>query len=77
MKASITKLAEAPQTPVFPKTLHHRRTNPKAATPKPKSQKRENVFSKSRDMREDRGSRQMKTTNNSQTLFRICGHLSP
>jgi hypothetical protein len=77
MKASITKLAETPQTPVFPKTLHRLRLNPKAVTPNPKPQKRDNIFSKSRDTREDRGSRQMKTLHNTQTLFRICGHSSP
>jgi hypothetical protein len=70
VKASIAKLAETLQTPVFPKTLHHLRPNPKAATP----QKRDNTFSKSRDMYEDRGSRQMKTTHNSQTFFRMCGN---
>ena len=32
------------------------------------SQKRDNIFSKSRDTREDRGSRQRKTTHNSQTF---------
>jgi hypothetical protein len=77
MKASITKLVETPQTPVFQKTLHRLRSNPGAATPSPKSQKRDNIFSKSRDTREDRGTRQMKTTHNSQTLFRICGDIKP
>jgi hypothetical protein len=42
--------------------------NPKAATPTPKRQKRENTFSKSRDTREDRGTREMKTTHNAQTF---------
>jgi hypothetical protein len=42
--------------------------NPKSATAKPTSQKRDNTFSQSRDTREDRGTRQMKTTHNSQTL---------
>jgi hypothetical protein len=77
MKTSITKLAETPQTPVFPKTPHQLRTNPKEATPNPKSQKRDNVFSKSRDTREDRSTRQMKTTHNSQTLFRSCSDFNP
>jgi hypothetical protein len=36
--------------------------------PVPKSQKRDHIFSKSRDTREDRGARQMKTSHNSQTL---------
>jgi hypothetical protein len=75
MKTSITKLAKTPQTPVFQKTLHQLRPNPKAATQSPKSQKRDNIFSKSRDTREDRGARQMKTTHNPQTLFHICALL--
>jgi hypothetical protein len=74
MKAAIIKLAETPQTAVFPKTLHRLRPDLKAATPSPKFLKRDNTFSQSRDTREDRGSRQMKTTHNSQTFFRICGN---
>jgi hypothetical protein len=77
MKVSITKRAETPRTPVSPKTLRRRRPNPKTANPDPKSQKRDNLVSKSSDTREDRGTRQMKTTHNSQTLFRMCGHSSP
>jgi hypothetical protein len=76
MRASKTKLEETPQTPVFPQTLHRLRTNPQAATPSTKSQKRDNIFSKSRDTHEDRGTRQMKTTHKSQTLFRLCALLS-
>jgi hypothetical protein len=72
MKASIRKPAPTPQTPVFPQTLHRTRTDPaaiaKAATPRPKPQKRNNIFSKSRDTREDRGARQMKTSHNAQTF---------
>jgi hypothetical protein len=72
MKASISKRASAPQTPVFPQTLHRMRANPaaiaKAAIPSPKSKKRDNIFSKSRDTREDRGERQMKTSHNPQTF---------
>jgi hypothetical protein len=71
MKASSTKLAETPQTPVFPQTLHRMRTNAGEATSSPKPQKRDNIFSKSRDTREDRGSRQMKTTHNSQTFTHV------
>jgi hypothetical protein len=44
MKASSAKLAAAPQTPVFPQTLHRVRQRGKAATPISKSQKRDNVF---------------------------------
>jgi len=76
MKASFSKLAEKLQTPVFPRTLRRLRRNPKEATPSPKPQKRDNIFSKSRDTHEDRGTRQMKTTHNAQTLFRLCALLS-
>jgi hypothetical protein len=48
--------------------LYDLRPNPQAATASPKPQKRDNIFSKSRDTREDRGSRQMKTSHNPQTL---------
>jgi hypothetical protein len=68
MKASITKFVETPQTPVFPKTLHQLRPSLTAATVNPKSQKRDNIFSKSRDTCEDRGARQMKTIHNPQTF---------
>jgi hypothetical protein len=72
MKTAVAKPAATPQTPVFPQTLHRLRPNAgaaaSAAASNPKSQKRENTFSKSRDTREDRGSRQMKTTHNSQTF---------
>ena len=65
MKSSKTKVAETPQTPVFPQALHRLRPNPQAATP---SQKRDNTFSQSRDTREDRGQREMKITHSSQTF---------
>ena len=52
-----------------PNYSHYKRVvKSKAALPTPKPPKRENIFSKSRDTREDRGARQMKTTRNSQTL---------
>ena len=54
--------------PVFKKELHQKRPDPKAATLGAKPTKRENIFSKSRDVREDRGSRQMKNSHSSQTL---------
>jgi hypothetical protein len=57
-----------PQTPVFPKTMHRVRTRGGKAAPNPKPQKRDNIFSKSRDTREDRGEREMKTTHNAQTF---------
>jgi hypothetical protein len=66
MKTPITTLAATGQTPIFQQTLHTLRPNPEAAAPK--SRKRDNIFSKSRDTREDRGSRQMKTSHNAQTF---------
>jgi hypothetical protein len=63
-----TKTTQIPQTPVFPKALHQLRTDFKPAAPTSKSKKRDNIFSQSRDTREDRGTREMKTTHNSQTL---------
>jgi hypothetical protein len=68
MKTSSAKPVGKPQTPVFQKTLHRLRPDPKAAVVNSKSGKRDNTFSKSRDTREDRGERQMKTTHNSQTF---------
>jgi hypothetical protein len=68
MKVSSTKLAATSQTSVSPQTLYRLRQRGNAAAPIPKSQERDNVFSKSRDTREDRGSRQMKTSHNSQTF---------
>jgi hypothetical protein len=56
------------KTPVFPKTLHRLRPNPPATTPSPNSKKPENTFSKSRDTREDRGTREMKNAHNGQTF---------
>jgi len=66
MKPSLTSLSETVQGPVFPQTLHRTRSRAPAAGP----QKRDNIFSKSRDIREDRGERQIKTTRNAQTLTR-------
>ncbi len=43
--------------------------NYKETTPGNKPQKRDNTFSQSRDTREERGSRQMKTSHNSQTFL--------
>jgi hypothetical protein len=81
MKPAIVKPAATPLTPVFPQTLHRLRTNANAVAratgAKSKPQKRDNTFSKSRDTREDRAMRQIKTTHNSQTLFRACGHSKP
>ena len=66
MKKPITKFAATLQTPVFPKTAHQFRPVSKtSASPKPAQ--RENTFSKSRDVREDRGTRKMKASHNDRT----------
>jgi hypothetical protein len=66
MKKPITKFAAIVQTPVFPKTLHQFRPVLNA-TGSTKPPKRDKIFSKSRDVREDRGTRSMKTSHNDQT----------
>jgi len=76
MKTTSPKLAAEDQPPVFPKTLHRARPGGKEASLDPATQKRDNIFSKSRDTREDRGLRQMKTMHNSQTFSRDCGNSS-
>jgi len=65
-KKSSAKSMAIAQTPVFPQTPHRLRPNPEAAMPKTK--KRDNVFSQSRDEPEDRGMREMKMRHNAQTL---------
>jgi len=64
----IMKKVIAKEPPVFQETLHRVRPNPGESTPSPKPEKRDNIFSKSRDTREDRGERQMKTSHNPQTF---------
>lgn len=44
------------------------RVNRQAPAAAAKPEKRDNIFSKSRDTREDRGERQMKTTQSAQTF---------
>jgi hypothetical protein len=66
MKPLASKLTAMLQTPVFPQTLHTLRPNPDAAAPK--SKKRDNIFSRSRDTREDRDMREMKTSHNAQSF---------
>jgi hypothetical protein len=56
------------QTPVFQKTPHRLRSNHQAAMANPKPAKRDNTFSQSRDTHENRGTRQMKTSHNPQTM---------
>jgi hypothetical protein len=54
------------ETPPFEKTVRLR-PNAKAVT-SAKAKTRDNIFSKSRDTREDRAARQMKTSHSSQTF---------
>jgi hypothetical protein len=54
------------KTRIFSKTLQQLRTISEEFIAKP--EKRGNTFSQSRDIREDRGERQMKTTHNPQTF---------
>jgi hypothetical protein len=68
MKASTPKPAAAPAIPVFPQTRHRLRPDPRTAVQVPKAEKRDNIFSKSRDTRENRDMRQMKTSHNAQTF---------
>ncbi len=55
------------ETPVFEKVPHGLRATPVEPPPGAKAKKRENIFSRSKDIREDRGSREMKTSHNPQT----------
>ena len=68
MKPNKSSFAAIVQTPVFPKTLHQFRPVPAPAPPQPKPAKRENIFSKSRDNTEDRGIREMKTSQNARSF---------
>lgn len=65
MKSSKTKSTNMVLPPVFPKTMHQFRPAKADASPKPA--KRDNIFSQSRDTREDRGIREMKTSHSDQT----------
>jgi hypothetical protein len=69
MKPDITKFAVIVQTPHFPKTRHQFRPDPQAAANSIPA-KRDNIFSQSRDTREDRGTREMKTTQNARSFPR-------
>jgi hypothetical protein len=70
MKPSIPDLAASAPEPVFPKSPHRLRPNSGDPAVSPNAKKRENTFSQSRDTREDRGTRQMKTTHNAQSFSR-------
>jgi hypothetical protein len=70
MKPPAAKFAKTPQSPVFQIVTRKPGAKLRVATQIPKSQKsekRDNIFSKSRDTREDRGMRQMKTSRPPQT----------
>ena len=66
MKTPVTPFAAIVQTPVYPQTLHQFRPAKAVASPKPS--KRDNIFSKSRDTHEDRGTREMKMSHNTQSF---------
>jgi hypothetical protein len=68
MKTSKPKPAKKIEPPVFQVTVRQRGGKRGSAASNSTPQKRDNIFSKSRDTREDRGSRQMKTSHSSQTL---------
>jgi hypothetical protein len=55
------------KTPIFLKTLNRLATNPDEATPKPPVKKHGKTFGESRDVREDRGTRQIKASQKPQT----------
>ena len=61
------KLAALLQTPVFPQTLHQKRPNLKPAGSSTAT-KRDNIFSKSRDTHEDRGTREIKNSHSAQSF---------
>ena len=68
MTKSLTNFAGTPQPPVFPKALHRSRANDYLVMAFHNFKKRNNIFSKSRDLREERGTREMKTPHNDQTF---------
>ena len=67
-KPAQPKAPVTPETPVFPKELHNPRPPVAAALPHQKPAKRDNVFSQSKDIREDRDFRQIKNSQSNQSL---------
>ena len=65
MEASANPNAAEKLPPVFPKTIHEPRPNAVASA---KHSKRGAASSQSRDLREDRGTREIKTSHHSQTM---------
>jgi len=53
---------------VSQKALHTQQRKAKESHPDPKPPKRENTFSQSRDIREDRDTRQIKNTHQAETF---------
>ena len=68
MKTRSKKRAKPPLPPVFPKMPPGLRLDTEAPTAPAAEKKRDNTFSKSRDIHEDRGERQMKTSHNPETI---------
>jgi hypothetical protein len=66
MEISITQFAATRQTPVFPEATRWLWVNAKEAAPNPVLE----------ELRVDRGFRQIQTTHNTQTFFRMCGDYS-
>jgi hypothetical protein len=66
MKAS--KPAKKTETPIFQVTVRQRGLIRGSAASNTTPAKRDKIFSKSRDTREDRGSRQMKMSKGAQTF---------
>jgi hypothetical protein len=66
MKKPGAKKAAMSSAPVFPQAMHVVR--PAAGATDAKGKKRDNIFSQSRDVREDRGTREMKTSHNAQSM---------
>jgi hypothetical protein len=67
-KPSNAKVSATAETRVFPKEVHTLRPSSEALPPGMKGKKRDNIFSQSRDNREDRGEREIKTSHNPQTM---------
>jgi hypothetical protein len=66
-KRTNKKSGHMKKTTIYQSTPEQLKPHPENAPPLPK---RDNTFSQARDVREDRGTRQMKTTHNSQTFHR-------
>jgi hypothetical protein len=66
----MSKSAKKFELPIFQVTVRQRGGKRGSAASNSTTQKRDNIFSKSRDTREDRGSRQMKTSRDARTLPR-------